>query len=95
LSNPTTAPDFVALSFYKIFGFPNLGALLVRKESANVLQSRRYFGGGTVDMVIAINDTWHAKKDLSTHDRLEDGTLPFHSILALNHVSSVTDDGVG
>ncbi|KAI7027028.1 PLP-dependent transferase, partial [Hortaea werneckii] len=27
LSDPATAPDFVALSFYKIFGFPNIGAL--------------------------------------------------------------------
>ena len=32
LSNPADAPDFVALSFYKIFGFPDLGALIVRRE---------------------------------------------------------------
>lgn len=89
LSDPATAPDFVALSFYKIFGFPNIGALLVRKESAHVLESRRYFGGGTVEMIIAINDTWHAKKETSLHDRLEDGTLPFHSIFALDHAMNV------
>lgn len=89
LSNPLTAPDFVALSFYKIFGFPNIGALIVRKDSAHVLQDRRYFGGGTVDMIIAVNDTWHAKKDTSIHDRLEDGTLPFHSIFALDHAIDV------
>ncbi|KAK4636128.1 Molybdenum cofactor sulfurase [Fulvia fulva] len=85
LADPATAPDFVALSFYKIFGFPNIGALIVRKESAHVLESRKYFGGGTVEMIISINDTWHAKKDTSIHDRLEDGTLPFHSIFALDH----------
>ncbi|KAK0818342.1 hypothetical protein LTR75_002655 [Friedmanniomyces endolithicus] len=89
LSDPATAPDFVALSFYKIFGFPNIGALIVRKESAHVLESRKYFGGGTVDMVIAVNDTWHAKKNSSIHDRLEDGTLPFHSIFALDHGMNV------
>jgi molybdenum cofactor sulfurtransferase len=89
LSNPATAPDFTALSFYKIFGFPNIGALIVRKESAHVLESRKYFGGGTVEMVIAINDTWHAKKDTTIHDRLEDGTLPFHSIFALDHAMNV------
>lgn len=89
LSDPATAPDFVALSFYKIFGFPNIGALIVRKESAHVLESRKFFGGGTVEMVIAINDTWHAKKDTSIHDRLEDGTLPFHSIFALDHAINV------
>ncbi|KAK4579994.1 hypothetical protein LTR86_000196 [Recurvomyces mirabilis] len=89
LSDPATAPDFVALSFYKIFGFPNIGALLVRKDSAHVLESRKYFGGGTVEMIIAVNDTWHAKKDTSIHDRLEDGTLPFHSIFALDHAMNV------
>jgi molybdenum cofactor sulfurtransferase len=89
LSDPATAPDFTAVSFYKIFGFPNIGALIVRKASGHVLQNRRYFGGGTVDMIISINDTWHAKKDATIHDRLEDGTLPFHSIFALDHAISV------
>lgn len=79
----------MALSFYKIFGFPNIGALLVQKKSQHVLQDRRYFGGGTVDMIISINDTWHAKKSTSLHDRLEDGTLPFHSIFALDHAINV------
>ena len=89
LSDSATAPDFVALSFYKIFGFPNIGALIVRKDSAHVLESRRYFGGGTVEMIITVNDTWHAKKETSIHDRLEDGTLPFHSIFALDHAMNV------
>ncbi|KAF2149434.1 PLP-dependent transferase [Myriangium duriaei CBS 260.36] len=89
LSDTSTAPDFIALSWYKIFGFPNIGALLVRKASAHVLEGRKFFGGGTVDMVIAINDSWHAKKDSSIHDRLEDGTLPFHSIFALDHAIDV------
>ena len=89
LSDIAAAPDFVALSFYKIFGFPNIGALLVRKDSQHVLEGRRFFGGGTVDMVIAINDTWHVKKETSIHDRLEDGTLPFHSIFALDHAIDV------
>lgn len=89
LSDASTAPDFVALSFYKIFGFPNIGALIVRKDSAHVLESRKYFGGGTVEMIVAINDTWHAKKETSLHERLEDGTLPFHSIFALDHAMNV------
>ncbi|KAK4612327.1 Molybdenum cofactor sulfurase [Fulvia fulva] len=56
LSNADEAPDFVALSFYKIFGFPNLGALIVRKASSKTLESRKFFGGGTVEMVISVND---------------------------------------
>ena len=90
LSDPDNAPDFIALSFYKIFGFPDLGALIVRKASSHILNKRRYFGSGTVDMVIngrnaeLSTDMWHAKKSASLHEMLEDGTPAFHSILALS-----------
>jgi molybdenum cofactor sulfurtransferase len=84
LSNATSAPDFTALSFYKIFGFPDLGALIVRKSVARILERRKFFGGGTVDMVIASGAQWHAKRETSIHAQLEDGTLPFHSIIALD-----------
>lgn len=110
--DPDAAPDFTCLSFYKIFGFPDLGALIVRKDSGHILTLRKYFGGGTVTMVSVIGGSWHKIKsrDTSTvgtsislegthqasttttttpdhqynlHDGLEDGTLPFHNILAL------------
>ncbi|KAH8806079.1 pyridoxal phosphate-dependent transferase [Xylogone sp. PMI_703] len=84
LSNSDQAPDFTVLSFYKIFGFPNLGALVVRKPSGSTLTKRKYFGGGTVDMVSCIQEQWHMSKDQSIHEQLEDGTLPIHSILALD-----------
>ena len=83
LGDPTRAPDFTALSFHKIFGFPDLGALLVRKESGHVLRQKRYFGGGTVDVVSCKGEPWHMKKVGPLHQLLEDGTLPFHSIVAL------------
>ena len=88
LSDWEKAPDFVALSFYKIFGFPDLGALLVRKEAGQILNRRRYFGGGTVNMVInAVGDpheSWFARKNTYLHEALEDGTPAFHNILALD-----------
>ncbi|EGE85834.1 selenocysteine lyase [Blastomyces dermatitidis ATCC 18188] len=84
LSDPDSAPDFTVLSFYKIFGFPDLGALIVRKGSHDIFDKRSYFGGGTVGMVTSLEDQWHAKKSTSIHDQLEDGTLPFHSIIALH-----------
>lgn len=121
--NPDTAPDFTCLSFYKIFGFPDLGALVVRKDSGHILTLRKYFGGGTVTMVSVIGDAWHRLKGRDTgtvivaspmsggvrqqkdpsspppsptsahgediHDGLEDGTLPFHSILALGSAIEV------
>ena len=72
--------DFVAISFYKIFGYPSgLGALLVRKDSAEIL-NRRYFGGGTVQVSVAEENFFRRRPD---EDGWEDGTLPFLSIQAL------------
>lgn len=114
--NPDTAPDFTCLSLYKIFGWPDLGALVVRKDSGHILTLRKYFGGGTVTMVSVIGGAWHRVKGRDTgtvivasptsggvrqqnpssppggediHDGLEDGTLPFHSILALGSAIDV------
>ncbi|XP_073942978.1 molybdenum cofactor sulfurase isoform X1 [Choristoneura fumiferana] len=79
-----TQPDYVCLSFYKIFGYPTgLGALLIKNSSANVLNQKRYFGGGTVDIVLSSED-FHMKRQL-LHERLEDGTANFLAILALKH----------
>jgi molybdenum cofactor sulfurtransferase len=83
LSDESSAPDFVVISFNKIFGFPDLGALIVRKASGKILQSRKYFGGGTVETVVCIKEQWHSLKDDVLHESLEDGTLPLHSIMAL------------
>ena len=89
LSRPAAAPDFTVLSFYKIFGFPDLGALIVRRDAEEAFDSRRYFGGGTVDMVVCLKEQWHAPKSQFLHERLEDGTLPIHSILALDSAIDV------
>lgn len=83
LSDVSRAPDYTVLSFYKIFGFPDLGALIVRKASAERLSSRSYFSGGTVEAVSCITEQWHMKKQNSLHEQLEDGTLPIHNIIAL------------
>ncbi|KAI1932208.1 hypothetical protein LOZ58_003388 [Ophidiomyces ophidiicola] len=84
LSDSASAPDFTALSLYKVFGFPDLGVLIVRKSAGHIFEKRRYFGGGTVGMVISLGDEWHAKKASTIHDTVEDGTLPFHNIIAVH-----------
>lgn len=84
LSDSESAPDFVVVSFYKIFGFPDLGGLIVRRQAYEIFDQRRYFGGGTVDMVVCLKEAWHASKGQFLHDRLEDGTLPVHNIIALD-----------
>ncbi|KAF9411629.1 hypothetical protein HW555_009632 [Spodoptera exigua] len=79
-----TQPDFVCLSFYKIFGYPTgLGAILIKNSSSDVLCQKRYFGGGTVDFVLSTEDMHVKRKNL--YERMEDGTIPFLSVLALKH----------
>lgn len=60
-----------------------------------MLTRRQYFGGGTVEMVINGDEPWHAKKDGSVHERLEEGTLPFHSIFALDAAMDVHEELYG
>lgn len=95
LCHADSSPDFVAVSFYKIFGLPDLGALLVQKRHFPLLQGRRYFGGGTVEMVTLNPHAWHALKQGCVHEALEDGTLPFHSIIALGHAIDVHEEIYG
>lgn len=60
-------PDFVPISFYKIFGYPTgIGALLVRKGSENVLV-KKYYGGGTVLMALSSENKMVPRPML--HDR--------------------------
>lgn len=81
-------PDFVAVSFYKIFGYPDLGALIIRRSAAGFLKFRRYFGGGTIQGLL-LNQDWHELVEGEPHEFLEDGTLPFHQIAALGEAIKV------
>ncbi|KAF3762481.1 PLP-dependent transferase [Cryphonectria parasitica EP155] len=84
LGDSQTAPDFTVVSFSKIFGFPDMGALIVRRQAEPAFAFRKYFGGGTVETVVCHKEQWHAPKEHRLHERLEDGTLPVHSIIALD-----------
>jgi molybdenum cofactor sulfurtransferase len=72
--------DFVVMSFYKIFGFPNLGALAVRNEVVPHLR-KMGFSGGTVVMATCGKD--FALLQPRGCSRFEDGTVPFLSIAAI------------
>lgn len=57
-------PDFICLSFYKIFGYPTgLGALLIRNQSAHLLDARKYFGGGTVQISLS-GENFHIRRNV-------------------------------
>ncbi|XP_068092775.1 molybdenum cofactor sulfurase [Hyperolius riggenbachi] len=79
----THRPDFVTVSFYKIFGFPTgLGALIVSNQVAGLLK-KHYFGGGTAAAYLPMEDFFVPKESIST--RFEDGTVSFLDIIALKH----------
>lgn len=61
-------PDFVTISFYKMFGYPTgLGALIVKNSSADCLK-KIYYGGGTVLMALSTEKVMVPRKVL--HERL-------------------------
>jgi selenocysteine lyase/cysteine desulfurase len=70
-------PDFVAVSWYKVFGYPTgVGCLIARREALGRLW-RPWFAGGSVSVASALTD-WHT---LAGHEaRFEDGTLAFLQI---------------
>lgn len=70
-------PDFVAISFYKMFGLPTgVGALIVRKSALARLR-RPWFAGGTVRYA-SVGNNVHALE--RGPQGFEDGTLNFLSI---------------
>ncbi|XP_018416165.1 PREDICTED: molybdenum cofactor sulfurase [Nanorana parkeri] len=76
-------PDFVTISFYKIFGFPTgLGALIVSNQIAHLLR-KNYFGGGTAAAYLSKEDFFVPKESISS--RFEDGTVSFLDIIAVKH----------
>lgn len=86
-------PDYVCMSFYKIFGYPTgLGALLVSKRGAQELQ-KHYYGGGTVKIALT-RTNWHQKRD-SLQERFEDGTIDFLGAVALQTCFKYMEDLLG
>ncbi|SPO46530.1 related to molybdenum cofactor sulfurase HxB protein [Moesziomyces antarcticus] len=76
-------PDMVAFSFYKIFGYPTgIGGLLVKASAAPHLGGKTYFGGGTVDAILAESAWTKPRREFEA--RFEDGTVNVHGILAVN-----------
>jgi len=72
--------DFVAVSFYKMFGYPTgVGALVARREALECL-ARPWFAGGTIEYA-SVQLLRHQLR--AFHDGFEDGTANFLDIAAL------------
>ncbi|MDX1462470.1 MAG: aminotransferase class V-fold PLP-dependent enzyme [Marinirhabdus sp.] len=73
-------PDFVTISFYKIFGYPTgLGCLLVKKDKFHLLK-KPWFAGGTVTLA-AVRSASHFLAP--NHERFENGTINYLDIPAI------------
>ena len=73
-------PDFVSLSFYKVFGYPTgIGALVARTEALDELR-RPWFAGGTIAIASVAAD---GHRLVPGHTGFEDGTLNFLSMPAV------------
>jgi selenocysteine lyase/cysteine desulfurase len=70
-------PDFVPVSWYKVFGYPTgVGCLVARREALARLQ-RPWFAGGTIAVASVLGD-WHALAE--DESGFEDGTPSFQHI---------------
>ena len=70
-------PEFVTVSFYKMFGFPTgVGCLLARRDALARLR-RPWFSGGTL-VGASVQGGWHRLAD--DESAFEDGTLNFLAI---------------
>jgi selenocysteine lyase/cysteine desulfurase len=70
-------PDFVPVSWYKVFGYPTgVGCLIARRDALARLW-RPWFAGGSVSVASAVGD-WHTLA--ADEASFEDGTLSFLQI---------------
>jgi selenocysteine lyase/cysteine desulfurase len=89
-------PDFVVVSFYKMFGYPTgVGALLVRRSVLGKLH-RPWFAGGTVNFA-SVQGQGHV---LSQGEAaFEDGTLNYLAIpaveIGLRYIESIGIELIG
>ncbi len=87
--------DFVALSFYKIIGFPTgIGCLLMRRDRLDAL-ARPWFAGGTVTIASVQGDGHYLRED---EGAFEDGTVDYLNLPAvatgLEHTQRVGLDAI-
>ncbi|CDO75966.1 hypothetical protein BN946_scf184888.g16 [Trametes cinnabarina] len=76
-----TPVDAMAISFYKMFGFPTGVGALVVKESFLARLERPWFAGGTVDVVQAPGSIVTLTAEL--YERFEDGTINYLNLPAI------------
>jgi molybdenum cofactor sulfurtransferase len=88
-------PDFVPISFYKIFGYPTgVGCLLARRRALAKLR-RPWFAGGTISVASVQGGRYYLQPG---PEAFEDGTLNYLSLpaveIGLQHIQRVGMDAI-
>jgi molybdenum cofactor sulfurtransferase len=88
-------PDFVDLSFYKIFGYPTgVGCLIAKKSTMEKLR-RPWFAGGTITCASVQGETVDRAPGPAAY---EDGTLNYLSLpaveIGLRHIAAIGIDTI-
>jgi molybdenum cofactor sulfurtransferase len=88
-------PDFVTLSFYKMFGYPTgVGCLLARKATLAKLH-RPWFAGGTITVASVQGDRYYLHEG---SEAFEDGTLNYLALpaveIGLRHMAAIGLDTI-
>ena len=88
-------PDFVPISFYKMFGYPTgVGCLLARKSALTKLQ-RPWFAGGTIWGISVQGDGYVMLED---GEAFEDGTINYLNLpaieIGLNYLDKIGIDEI-
>ena len=83
-------PDYVTVSWYKVFGYPTgIGSLVVRHEALRRLQ-RPWFAGGTIDVAAVVSPRHTLGEGVIG---FEDGTIDYLGLpaieIGLRHVTEV------
>lgn len=89
-------PDFLPISFYKLFGYPTgIGALVARHDALRML-CRPWFAGGTITLASVQAEGWY--RLAPGHTGFEDGTVDFLGLpavtLGLEHLADVGIDAI-
>lgn len=77
ISLTETPVDAMAVSFYKMFGYPTGVGALVVKESFLAKLERPWFAGGTVDIVQVPGTV--VTRAVKLHEQFEVSTCPQHT----------------
>lgn len=88
-------PDFVPVSFYKMFGYPTGAGCLIARRQALAKLRRPWFAGGTITVASVQGDKYYLAEGAAA---FEDGTINYLAWpaveIGLRHIASIGIDTI-